>query len=461
MCCMHTQIMIAGFPLSGVVPKDLAMIIGANVSHLAFGGVVVLFVVGGLTGLWTLRKRARAPQSEGMSVPAKPPRSTAPVGRLAHSSADSQIQPIELYFGKSESESRVTISALKASDLPQTKHAIDVAGTKLSQLKPLLQLVPSVLTTAEFGKGDYMRVIVNGPLAVSRDAHSFLPFVRGGDGKVTELARLQDTGRLCEIVNTAMVWQFASVIVAQKHLADINKKLNEIKKGIDDILTFLETERVSKITGALRYLDQAIQNIMQGEFDEALRHHLESVERDLISVQDHLASELRNGTEKTVGIEHSELFGTAAFTQKIKDHQDGMYRVQQQWVLCARARAANWQVLSAFPGVERLTIIRKGEILKSIEELTALHSPMNEKMRSKIGEVDAYFNRPETIQERRSDLAERFGQHLETILFSVGEIKRQVSQVAADQLLCSQKPMVIVLKVEQGRVLEAYELDER
>jgi hypothetical protein len=32
------MIMIAGFPLSGVVPRDLAMIIGANVPLLAFGG---------------------------------------------------------------------------------------------------------------------------------------------------------------------------------------------------------------------------------------------------------------------------------------------------------------------------------------------------------------------------------------------------------------------------------------
>jgi hypothetical protein len=453
--------MIAGFPLSGVVPKDLAMIIGANVPLLAFGGVVVLFVVGGLTVLWSLRRRARALQREGMPVAAKPPRPTAPVGFLAHSSADSKIQPIELYFGKSERESRVTITALKASDLPLTRHAIDVAGTKLGELRPLLQLVPSVLTAAEFGKSDYMRVIVNGPLAVSRDAHSFLPFVRGADGKVSELARLQDTGRLCEIVNTAMVWQFASVIVAQKHLADINKKLDEIKQGIEDILTFLEAERTSKIRGALRYLDQAIQNIMQGEFDEALRHQLESVERDLTSVQDHLESELMDVTQKIAGIEHGEVFGTGDFTRKIKEHQDRIFRVQQQWILCVRARVANWQVLSAFPGVQPLAIIRKDEVLKSIEEVTALHPQMHEKMRSKIGEVDAILNLQKTIDERKSSLENHFGQNQDAIISLASDIKRQLSQVAADQLLLSQKPMVIALQVEQGRVLEAYELDER
>jgi hypothetical protein len=461
MCCMHTQIMIAGFPLSGVVLKNLAMIIGANVPLLAFGGVVVLFVVGGLTVLWTLRRRARALQRDGMPVPAKPLRPTAPVGFLAHSSADSKIQPIELYFGKSESESSVTISALKASDLPLTRHAIDVAGTKLSELKPLLQLVPSVLTAAEFGKSDYMRVIVNGPLAVSRDAHSFLPFVRGADGKVSELARLQDTGRLCEIVNTALVWQFASVIVAQKHLADINKKLDEIRQGVADILTFLEAERTSKIRGALRYLDQAIQNIMRGEFDEALRHHLESVERDLTSVQDHLESELKDVTEKIAEIEHSEVFGTGDFTRKIREHLGRIYRVQQQWILCVRARAANWQVLSAFPGVEALATIRKDEVLKSIEEVTAHHPQMQEKMRRKIGEIDAIFNLQETIKERKSALEKHFGQNQDTIMSFATEIKRQLSEVAADQLLFSQKPMVIALKVEQGRILEAYEFDER
>ncbi|MGO9864758.1 MAG: hypothetical protein ACLPLR_14190 [Terriglobales bacterium] len=435
------------------------MIPGANVPLLVFV-CVVLFVVGGLIVFWTLRKRARKLQRARMPAPAKPPWPTAPVGFLAHSSVDLQIQPIELYFGKSESESKVTISAIKAADLPQTKHAIDVASAKLSELNPLLQLVPSVLTAAEFEKGDYMRVLVNGPLAISRDAHSFLPFVRGADGKVSELAQL-DTGRLCQIVNTAMVWQFASVIVAQKHLADINKKLDGIKKGIDDILAFLETERVSKITGALRYLDQVIQSIMHGEFDEAIRLHLESVERDLISVQDHLTSELRDGTEKIAEIEHSELFGTGDLTQKIKEHQDRIYRVQQQWILCVRARAANWQILSAFPGVERLTIDRKAEILKSIQEVTAYHRPLKEKMRSKISEVDSFFNRPETIRERKTTLETRFGQYQDTFMISASEIEGQVSQVAAEQIAFSQKPMVIALKVVQGRVQEAYELDER
>lgn len=456
---MLRQVMIAGLPLFGIIPKGPAMIIGANVPLLAFGGIV-LFVGVGLSTFWIFRHRVRTSQRGRLPVPANPPSPTTLARVLTDSSGKSEIQPIELYFGNSQSECSVSISALKPSDLPETRRAIDVSATKLSKLNPLLQLVSPVLTAGEFGGSDYMRIIVNGPLAVSRDAHSFLPFVRGVDGKVSELARLQDTGRLCEIVNTALVWQFASVIVAQKHLADINKKLDEIRQGIEDILTFLEAERTSKIRGALRYLDQAIQNIMQGEFDEALRHHLESVERDLTSVQDHLESELKDVTEKIAEIEHSEVFGTGDFTRKIKEHQGRIYRVQQQWILCVRARAANWQVLSAFPGVEALATIRKDEVLKSIEEVTAYHPQMQEQMRRKIGEIDAIFNLQETIKERKSALEKRFGQNQETIMSFAGEIKRQLSEVAADQLLFSQKPMVIALKVEQGRVLEAYEFDE-
>ena len=310
----------------------------------------------------------------------------------------------------------MSISALKAADLPGKRHAIDVSGTKLSELNPLLQLVPNVLTAAEFGGDNYMRVIVNGPLALSRDARSFLPFVRGADGKVSELARMQDTGRLCEIVNRAMVWQFASVIVAQKHLADMSEKLDEIRQGIEDILTFLENERTSKIRGALRYLDQAIQNILQGGLDEAIRHHLEFVERDLISVQDHLETELKDVTEKIARIEHSDVFGTGDFTAKIKEHQARIYGVQQQWILCVRARAAYWQVLSAFPDAQPLAMIRKSQILKSIEEVAALHPQMNEKTRSKIGEIDAIFNLQETIQERKIALEKCFEQNQDTIM---------------------------------------------
>jgi hypothetical protein len=133
--------------------------------------------------------------------------------------------------------------------------------------------------------------------------------------------------------------------------------------------------------------------------------------------------------------------------------------VQQEWILCVRARVANWQVLSAFPGVQPLVIIRKDDILKSIEEATAFHPQLNEKMRSKIAEIDAIFNLQETIRERKSALEKRFGQNQDAIMSFAGNIKRQVQQVAANQLLSSQMPMVIALKVEQGRVLEAYELD--
>jgi hypothetical protein len=450
--------MIAGFPLFGIVPKGPAMITGAIVPLLALGGIA-LFVCVGLSTLWVFRHRVHTSQRGRLPVLANLPSQTTLARGLTDYSGKSEIQPIELYFGNSESECSVSISALKPSDIPKRRRALDVSGTKLSKLNPLLQLVSPVLTAAEFGGGDYMRIIVNGPLAVSRDAHFFLPFVRGTDGKVSELARLQDAGRLCEIVNTALVWQFASVIVAQKHLADINKKLDEIRQGIEDILTFLEAERASKIRGALRYLDQAIQNIMQGEFDEALRHHLESVERDLTSVQAHLESELKDMTGKIAGIEHRDVFGTGDFTSKIKTHQDRIYGVQQEWILCVRARVANWQVLSAFPGVQPLVIIRKDDILKSIEEVTAFHPQLNEKMRTKIAEIDAIFNLQETIRERKIALEKRFEQNQDAIMSFAGNIKRQVQQVAANQLLSSQTPMVIALKVEQGRVLEAYELD--
>jgi hypothetical protein len=245
---MLTQIMIVSSQHTGMMPNDLA-IVGANVMILGLGGIA--FFVGLIT-LWAFRHRLRTSKREPLTVRTNPPSPLAPVGSLAHSSGRPEIQPVVLYFGKSDTESSVSISPLKAADLSGKRHAIDFSRTKLSE-NPLLQLVPAVLTAAEFGGDNYMRVLVNGPLALSLDARSFLPFVRGADGKVSELARLRDTGRLCEIVNTAMVWQFASVIVAQKHLADISKKMDEIKQGIEEIRAFLEAERASKIRGALRY----------------------------------------------------------------------------------------------------------------------------------------------------------------------------------------------------------------
>jgi hypothetical protein len=369
------------------------------------------------------------------------------------------VRPEQLFFGKSPERPVIEFQSFKTRDLPKNKRPVELLPSLNRSLGPALQTVAFMLPAATFRTGKYMRVVVNGPLAAASDGATYLPFVRGADGKVTELARLVDPRQLAQVTNAIMFWQVASVIVAQKHLADISKQLTEIKEIVVAIAEFLENKRKSTITGNLKYLDHAARAIMQGEFPEPIRIQLEGLEREMLQVQDHLMEDLQNSTERIARIEHSDWVGTAEFTQNIEKHQKHMYELQQEWLLCVHVRAANWQVCSAFPGEERTKVGRKERILESIDEFTLIFDRANEIMQKKIGEVDAFFNRAKTLNKRQADLERQHRQYKDAIASSTTRTKAQVLEVG-NRLSLAQKPIVLALKVEQGKVLEAYELNE-
>lgn len=128
-----------------------------------------------------------------------------------------------------------------------------------------------------------MEVVIDGALVRASDGNGFRAMSMGADG-IREQARLFEAGDLTNLVNAAAVWQLASVVVAQKHLADISEKLTEIKEAVTSISDFLDAERRSVIQGTYQYLSQACEVLTQGELSPAIRLELESCERELLCV---------------------------------------------------------------------------------------------------------------------------------------------------------------------------------
>ena len=83
------------------------------------------------------------------------------------------------------------------------------------------------------------------------------------DGKfgVTENVRIFEANTLKQVINSGVIFNLASTVVAQKHLADINEKLKEIQKGINEIRHFQEDERRSKIDATVKLLNLVIEHI--------------------------------------------------------------------------------------------------------------------------------------------------------------------------------------------------------
>lgn len=411
-------------------------------------GAFILFTFVAVLAVWLFRRRTR-----GIAKSGENGNRTLDIAEVR-----AEVGPREIFFGTSAGLPALSFYSLKTRDLPKNKRQIEL-GQSLTKLGPAVQMVASMLPAAALSSGKYMRVVVNGPLARAGDGSAYLPFVRGADGKVSELARLINNSQLCQLANACMLWQVASVIVAQKHLADISEKLSEIKEGINDIKEFLQDERKSKMTGSLKYLEQVAQRIMQGELPDHLISKLEDIEGKMLEVQDHLMEEVTRLTDGIDRIEHSDRVGTRKFTEKIEKYQKHLYQLHKQLILCAYVRAANSQVWSAFPGEQRGKIIRNERILSSIEEFTPLFERANTMVQKKIGDVNAVFNFQETLDERRHKLERQRGGYKEEICSSATRVRTLVLEIG-NRLSSVEKPTVLALKVSGGSVLEAYELEE-
>jgi hypothetical protein len=77
---------------------------------------------------------------------------------------------------------------------------------------------------------------------------------------VSKSGRIVGQGRLDQISNVRVlssavaVWQVMAVITAQVHLAELNERLAQIERGIDDIKAWLEADKIATLLNAQRYV---------------------------------------------------------------------------------------------------------------------------------------------------------------------------------------------------------------
>lgn len=90
------------------------------------------------------------------------------------------------------------------------------------------------------------------------------------------------------MIDVAAVWRLASIVVGQKHLADISATLERIQKSVSDIANFQRDEQSSKIESAYDYLRQVQHALSCGERENAVRHRLESIEGEMDAIQRHM-----------------------------------------------------------------------------------------------------------------------------------------------------------------------------
>lgn len=354
---------------------------------------------------------------------------------------------------------RVPASSEVASD--QQFRSLDIKSTGVSRLAPILGALPGLAQSAAVHGKDIMQVIVNGSLHPGKIADTLSPVVRNTKGRITEWAVLKDPKALQNAAKLAAVFQIASVVVAQQHLADISQKLKAIEQGINGIKNFLETQRSAIITGSLTYLRQAYSAISAGELSPLFRKQLETLELDLLRVQEHLFEEIKAMREKTCEIQNPDNFGTEGFSDAIKAHQVQIDKSLNAWLLCIRTRIANWQVLSGYPGEINIKLVRKESIAHAIEKMLAeggICTQLSKEMNAKIAEIKAFWNTSETLDLRKSDLRNNFDAISREFTTQGRQIQTDLAATTQSLLSYENNPLTLNLIFENGKIVEAFEM---
>lgn len=316
------------------------------------------------------------------------------------------------------------------------------------RLSAVFQAVPTVLVEEGHRGKHLMEVVINGDLIRAKGGEGFRAWAVDGNGKIAEHATLFEPEKLQQMVNAAAIWQIASLVVAQKHLADISAKLDEIREGVQDIRRFLDEERRGQVLGTMKYLKQVSTTISKGDFSPAIRNQLENCERELLQIQEHLQQELLHQSSES--IEHKEWFGTKDLQMETVTKYERLQNLAKDIRLTLKTRVLAWYVLSLYPGEVALKKARMEELLHSAEELKASLQSIEKRAEKDCEQLSSWLNRDTTLAIRRTEVREA-AMALSDDLLAINNDTRESVQQSNDML---SSPTHLVFEVEDGRISE-------
>lgn len=210
----------------------------------------------------------------------------------------------------------VILSLTEYTEPPKIKNEFNESN--ISSFNQLFSNIPSLATKFETVKNQIVSINIDPrKLTLAKDGNGLRGMVHGvnKDGKfgVTENVRIFEANTLKQVINSGVIFNLASTVVAQKHLADINEKLKEIQKGINEIRHFLEDERRSKIDTTIKLL-KLVSEHMTGYgqktpiFNEN-KGRLQKGLDDNLAIKSHLEKDLHRVFEQICNIKFDSFMG--------------------------------------------------------------------------------------------------------------------------------------------------------
>ena len=303
-------------------------------------------------------------------------------------------------FGHDIHQPALTVATIPPSESINTGAMQEQDITGISRLSPLLQTLPSLATSAHVASHQYMEVIINGPLASVKDGPGFRGFSLGEKG-IKEHAVLLNPDKLNQLVNAGMLLNFASAMLAQKHLADISKKLTEIVEAVREVSAFQNNARKSEIIGAIQYLQQITPVVIEEQCSPAIRQKLEDIEVQFSALQAHLLTDITAAGDKVAALKDRGLFGSTEITNKIQTQQKILDERIHEWDLAMKVRAQALHLLTHAEGNTTLVRHRQQTIVHNYQEFESVVDKVERQVHQRIQGISALTEQSNTTNANK------------------------------------------------------------
>jgi len=215
--------------------------------------------------------------------------------------------------------------------------ATDILDKKIiSKINHWLSLVPTTATTVAGNSKNLMTCSFEySQLIQAKDGTGAIGAARkAGSNQIGAQARFQEAENLKSLVNTGLVFNIASQLVAQKHLADINERLQSIEEKIGDIQIFLEEGRQAKIKAFRESLYTISSLIREGEDISSTTLQTLAIKKgDVREVIIHIYDNVRRIQSEIESFDATSWFGSDDLRKEIQEKIKKINRFQREYLV--------------------------------------------------------------------------------------------------------------------------------
>lgn len=360
-------------------------------------------------------------------------------------------------FGHDIHQPALTVATIPPSESINTGAMQKQDITGISRLSPLLQTLPSLATSAHVASHQYMEVIINGPLASVKDGPGFRGFSLGEKG-IKEHAVLLNPDKLSQLVNAGMLLNVASAVLAQKHLADISKKLTEIVEAVREVSAFQNNARKSEIIGAIQYLQQITPVVIEEQCSPAMRQKLEDIEVQFSALQAHLLTDITAAGDKVAALKDRGLFGSSEITNKIQTQQKILDERIHEWDLAMKVRAQALHLLTHAEGDTTLVRQRHKTIADTYQQFDSVVENVERQLQQRIQSISALAEQSNTTNANKVLLRKWTTTTLMQQKMAIEEAHLSFGQFQQGLLEEQPQSARLLVEMQDGKPVKCFEL---